>query len=50
MTRKTKGRNGGDRATPKTTDSCHSKPTASRVKGAFVRLAAMLATFFRGLA
>jgi len=32
MTTKTKGRNGGDRATPKTSDNRNPTATASRIK------------------
>ncbi len=39
MTTKTRGRNGGDRATPKIPDSRNSTPMASRAKGLIVRLA-----------
>ena len=39
MTKKTKGRIGGNRATPKTTDSHNHTETATRIKAVIVRLA-----------
>ena len=39
MTRKTKGRNGGDRATLKTTDKRNPTATASRLKALIVNAA-----------
>lgn len=39
MTTKTKGRNGGDRPTPKTSDSRNHTPIHSSIKAAIVRLA-----------
>lgn len=39
MTTKGKGRNGGDRATPKPSSSCNPTPIHSRIKAAIVRLA-----------
>ena len=39
MTKNTKGRNGGDRATPKTPHSRSHTPTASRVKALIVGVA-----------
>jgi hypothetical protein len=39
MTKKTKGRSGGNRATPKTTDTHNHTETATRIKAMIVRLA-----------
>lgn len=39
MTKNNKGRNGGDRPTPKTSDSHNPTPIHSGIKAAIVRLA-----------